>query len=390
MSSVPTGTSANEPEHFTPLIITSISPDPVPVTGTDRKIYLVYELQVLNAAPRPATITSVDTLGGASGEILASLTGDQVVARSLLVADYALPPVPATTIPAGRTLLLVMDAAFDAAGSVPTSIVHRITATFGDFDPNQGDFALNNFPGRITQTGGAVSVGTGAPEVVAPPLAGPDWVAVNACCELSPHRGAMLPLDGRINGAERYAVDFAKFDLTAEPIVDLEKGTQASFSGDPDKNESYFAFGQPILAVADAEVVTVVQDLPEAPPHVFLQGLGVGELGGNHVVLKLRDGVYAFYGHLKTGSVTVAVGDRVQVGEQIAELGNSGNTSEAHLHFHLMNGPLPLTATNLPWVIDSFTWDGDVTPEKLLTATAGERTDELPLIYGAMTFPAVG
>ena len=361
------------------------------MTGTDKKVHLVYELQVLNVAPRPATLTEVDTLSGnESGPVLAQLTGDQVVARSLLVADYALPPAPAKTIPPGRAMLLIMDAAVASDADVPEMLSHRITATFGDFDPNQGDFALNNFPAQITQTGGPIVVAAGTPEIISPPLTGEGWVAVNACCELSPHRGAMVPVDGRINGGERYAVDFSKFDLTARPIADLVKGEQATFTGDPAQNESYFGFGQPVLAVADAEVVTVVNTMPEAPPRTFLAGLSLGDLGGNRVVLKLRDGVYAFYAHLQTGSVTVKPGDRVHAGQVIAKLGNSGNTSEAHLHFGLMAGPLPLTDTNLPWVINTFTYDGDVTPEELTGDGPEARTNELPLINGALTFPATG
>jgi hypothetical protein len=65
----------------------------------------------------------------------------------------------------------------------------------------------------------------------------------------------MLPLDGRINGAERYAIDWSRFDLGARPIVDLSAGTQATFRGDPTRNENYFTFDQPVIAVADATVV---------------------------------------------------------------------------------------------------------------------------------------
>ena len=52
-------------------------------------------------------------------------------------------------------------------------------------------------------------------------------------------------------------------------------------------------------------------------------------------MLDLGNGVYAFYAHLKTGSPAVRVGDRVRRGQEIARTGNSGNTSEAHLHFGL-------------------------------------------------------
>ncbi len=106
-------------------------------------------------------------------------------------------------------------------------------------------------------------------------------------------------------------------------------------------------------------------------------------------MLKIRDGVYVLYGHLMTGSITVKPGDTVKRGDVIAKLGNSGNTSESHLHFHVMNGPEPLTATNLPWELDTFSYEGEVSPETLTTSAAGERNRELPLMYTAVGFPLV-
>jgi hypothetical protein len=376
------------PEAFTPLVLTSLGQDPVPVTGSDRKTHLAYELQILNAAPRPATITTIETLSeGGTETAIATLSRQQVVSRTILVGDYTLPPVPAAEIPPGRTALVVMDAAFDSPTAVPARLSHRVSATFGEFLANQGDFAQTNFPASTVAVGGVVSKGTGSPEVIGPPLVGPDWVAVNACCDLSPHRGAMVPIGGRINGAERYAVDWSRFDLSARPIVDLVNQRQATFAGPADDNSSYFTFGQPVLAVADATVVTVVNDLPEAPPRVVLKGLPVADLGGNRVVLKIRDGVYAFYAHLKTGSVSVKPGGTVRRGQVIANAGNSGNTTESHLHFHLMDGVEPLTATNLPWEIDAFRYLGQVSPETVDAAETGDRTKELPLINSAETFP---
>jgi hypothetical protein len=148
-------------------------------------------------------------------------------------------------------------------------------------------------------------------------------------------------------------VDFSRFDLNARPIVDLATNTQADFRGDPTRNESYFSFDQPVLAVADAAVVRVVDDLPEATPRHITPGIKLDDLGGNRVILDLGNGVYA-----------------------------------SHLHFHLMDSPLPLTATNIPFEIDRFTLDGLVTPEALVPQpAAGPRTDQLPLINSAVDFP---
>ncbi|MFE6025993.1 M23 family metallopeptidase [Streptomyces niveus] len=155
-------------------------------------------------------------------------------------------------------------------------------------------------------------------------------------------------------------------------------------------NSHYPAFGAPVLAVADATVVQVLNgrrdhltrtSLPalawmmliEAP---LRESAGPSWIVGNHVVLDLGGGTYAMYAHLKQGSVTVAAGDRVRAGQRIAACGNTGNSTESHVHFQLMDGPDLDTARGIP-----FTWRGigvpangeSFTPEP--EATPAERLD---------------
>ena len=104
-----------------------------------------------------------------------------------------------------------------------------------------------------------------------------------------------------------------------------------TFVGDPTINESYLAFDAPVIAVADATVVAAVGDEPDAPPRTIVEGIPFDQLIGNHVILELHDDVFAVYAHLKQGSLRVAVGDTVEQGDGLARLGNSGNTTEAHL-----------------------------------------------------------
>ncbi|MFJ8597159.1 M23 family metallopeptidase [Streptomyces shenzhenensis] len=126
--------------------------------------------------------------------------------------------------------------------------------------------------------------------------------------------------------------------------------------------ERYPAFGRPVTAPGDGRVVAVVgrhrdhlsrSSLPGFA-YLYLEGfvrsLGrPGHLLGNHVVLDLGDEVYACFAHLRRGSLRVSVGDRVSAGQQLAECGNSGNSSEPHLHFQLMDGPDPVTARGVPF-----------------------------------------
>ncbi len=122
--------------------------------------------------------------------------------------------------------------------------------------------------------------------------------------------------------SQRYAYD----------IVQSKDGY--SYKGDPLKNESYYAFGQPVLAPADGTVVSIVNDIPDNEP--------VGVMNekipaGNEIVID-HGGEYSVLAHLKKGSVKVKVGDKVSSGEEIGLLGNSGNSSEAHLHYQVSDG----------------------------------------------------
>ena len=84
----------------------------------------------------------------------------------------------------------------------------------------------------------------------------------------------------------------------------------------------------------------------------FVRSLGLPRhLLGNHLVLDLGDGVHAVFAHLRRDSLKVTVGDRVTAGQPLAECGNSGNSTEPHLHFQLMDGPDISTARGL-----RFTW----------------------------------
>jgi murein DD-endopeptidase MepM/ murein hydrolase activator NlpD len=91
---------------------------------------------------------------------------------------------------------------------------------------------------------------------------------------------------------------------------------------------------------------------------------------GNHVVLDLGKGVYAVLAHLQRGSVSVSPGQRVRRGEVIGRCGNSGNSTEPHLHFQLQDHRVPLIAAGVP-----FTFEGVPVPanEEALEVPAAGR-----------------
>jgi murein DD-endopeptidase MepM/ murein hydrolase activator NlpD len=69
---------------------------------------------------------------------------------------------------------------------------------------------------------------------------------------------------------------------------------------------------------------------------------------GNYVILRHAGGEFSHYAHLKQGSVRVKAGDTVKQGQGIAQLGQTGNTTEPHLHFQLTDGPDPLYSRGVP------------------------------------------
>lgn len=127
-----------------------------------------------------------------------------------------------------------------------------------------------------------------------------------------------------------------------------------SHRGDANALDSYFCWGRPILAPADGTVVAVVGDLPDQP----IGQTDARNPAGNHVVIDFGNDEFGFLAHLQAGSVSVAEGDSVQAGEPVGLCGNSGNTSEPHLHFHLQTTPELGTGEGLPAQFRTYLADG--------------------------------
>ncbi|MFI1014694.1 M23 family metallopeptidase [Streptomyces sp. NPDC020965] len=150
-------------------------------------------------------------------------------------------------------------------------------------------------------------------------------------------------------------------------------------------SSAYPAFGAPLLAVADGTVVRATDrqrdhlsrsSLPMLAYLLLLEGqfremVGASRVVGNTVVLDLGDGTYAMYAHVQRGSLQVRAGDRVTAGQPIARCGNSGNSTEPHIHFQLMDGPDLDTARGIP-----FRWRGIGIPANGETFTVGDESTE--------------
>jgi murein DD-endopeptidase MepM/ murein hydrolase activator NlpD len=147
------------------------------------------------------------------------------------------------------------------------------------------------------------------------------------------------------------------------------------------KNESWYGYGNKVLSVANATVVRILDSLPDNIPLSPDRVVPVTSetVGGNYVVLKLREGLYAFYGHLKPNSIAVKVGQKVRKGQVLGLLGNSGNSDAPHLHFHLATAPFTLAAEGLPYAYKSYTILGIEAFDPKSKSEGNKRTMELPL-----------
>lgn len=137
-------------------------------------------------------------------------------------------------------------------------------------------------------------------------------------------------------------------------VITNEKGL--SYKTDGQTNEDYYAFGKELIAPCDGEVVLVVDGVKDNKP---------GELDpiyvpGNTVIIKTAKNEYLFFAHFKQHSIKVAQGQKVTQGQLLGLCGNSGNSSEPHLHFHIQNVENMNVATGAKCYFDKVFINGQV------------------------------
>ncbi|WP_228182303.1 M23 family metallopeptidase [Streptomyces anulatus] len=225
----------------------------------------------------------------------------------------------------------------------------------------------------VLQVSAAAPQGEPEPPVeVDPPVTG-RWSALNSPADKVPSHGTHVY-------GQTYAIDIVAEPETGEgepPARPAFRWLWPLFR----RNRAFPAFGAPLLAVADATVVRASDgqrdhlsrnSLPALGYLMLIEGnvrsfAGVRRIVGNHVILDLGDGTYAAYAHVQRGSLQVKAGETVRAGQLLGRVGNSGNTTEPHLHFQLMDGPDLDNARGVP-----FTWRGVGVPANKETFTVGE------------------
>jgi Peptidase family M23 len=301
---------------------------PTPVLATDKKRHLIYEIQLDNVAGVPVRLEGLTIR--ARERTLASYAG-AALEPLLLILD---PEAPPRTIAPGQTAFLFLELTFPKHGDIPSHLKHKLTL-----------FLLDGGEATEGRMSVQVKVSRRRPIVVAEPLRGEGIVAVDS------HDGAVFPLDGEFVFSQRFALDFVVFD------------GESTFAGDPSLNESYFIYGAPIHAVGLGRIVAARDGVPENTPPISPPITTPEALLGNYVVQSLGEHRFALYAHMQPGSVAVAVGERVRRGQVLGLVGNTGNSDEPHLHFHVTSGPSPLATDGVPYVFERFRYDARINGE---------------------------
>jgi murein DD-endopeptidase MepM/ murein hydrolase activator NlpD len=210
----------------------------------------------------------------------------------------------------------------------------------------------------------------------------------------SRHRTAITPLPGPLYLAQKYAIDWMLLNDT----------DGRAYRNDGTQNGDWYGYGAPVLAVTMGTVVSVQDGLadntPGQPPVIAINKSSVI---GNAIVIEVAASSpprYVLYAHLKPGSLLVTVGQSVTEGQQLAQMGNSGNTLAPHLHLHISNGPQPIESESVPYHYKSFEYVGECPEDCVLAGTScfspyifqpstlpvAQRTDELPLDASVLYF----
>lgn len=314
----------------------AVPPTPVRVEGHQQ---LDYEVQLTNRSGRRLALEEFVVLDGRDGRPIARLSGKTLEQHAVILDAAPVPSgegastpstAPLAPLEPGQRAVVFIDVALPARARIET-IRHRIGYRV---DGARAAMQVTSAPQVLPRT---------RPSLLAPPLRGGPWLAIHDADWPRGHRRVFYRVDGQTRLPGRFAIDWVKLDA---------HGRYAA--GDADLARAWYGDGADVLAVADARVAAVRDGMDE-PLRISQHAAHLpAEDAGNYVALRLPDGRFAFYEHLRKGSIRVRVGDKVATGQVLGSLGFSGESRGPHLHFHVADGDSPLDAEGVPFEIRSF------------------------------------
>lgn len=321
---------------------------PRPFYGDDGKLHLVYFLFLTNFSHADLRVEQVEIADADSGAVLQRLDASTLERPGILQTTVG---EPSGTIPSRNILrpgrVVVMRAFLTLPGEPPKRLRHRLTFK----RPEAYRIANDLYPqdGPVTLELQPLPLGPPAP-VIAAPLRGGPWRTSGAASPMSYHLG-LSTISGRARLGELFAIDFQKVDKEGNILPN-------PFPYDIN-NEMFYSNRAELLAVGDGTVALVRDGIPENKPtpsgdENMPVPLTRQTTGGNTVSIRLKDGSYALYCHIATGTIRVKVGDQVRSGQVIGLIGNSGNAKNPHLHFEMADNPEINAGQGLPYEFSTF------------------------------------
>lgn len=284
-----------------------------------------YELLITNHSGNAIKLSRIDIIQTSDSSNVYSIEEAEINSKYELTGKGK---TDAEIVPASGTGIVYLDYVLS---KVNTSLLHRIVYE----DQEKGE-SLTIFGARFEAEGEA-------PITIGPPLSHGTWAAIYEPSWTRGHRRVIYTVDGKARIPGRFAIDFIKLD---------DHGKYAS--GDENLIANWLGYGVDVIAVADGTVVAVKDDFSESKTISDHLKYPADQATGNYISIDIGDRIYAFYEHLKPGSIRVKQGQKVKKGDIIAALGFTGQTTGPHLHFHLANQNSPLGAEGVPFVLEKF------------------------------------
>lgn len=146
---------------------------------------------------------------------------------------------------------------------------------------------------------------------------------------------------GGRNVSENYHAEYREQRFALDIVQKINGSTH---TGNGSQNEDYYCFGKRLNAPGNGKIIDVINNIEDNIPGQFNRDFPTG----NRVIIDHENGEFSILAHFKEGSILVSVGDMVVKGQELGKAGNSGNSSESHLHYHLQNTADPFDGEGLP------------------------------------------
>ncbi len=314
-----------------PVVMASVldTPHKARVNGVE---VVAYELLVTNLEKTECKLLNLECLS--EGKVVKSYSAAEIPPISKQMA-WGGSQLETPVIAPGEAAIIFL---WLEGSPVVKSLSHRLT-----IDTGTGPTALEGLETQVV---------TSEPIVVGLPFKKPGrWAAIGAPSNHAGHRRAVMFLDGRPWLSQRFAIDWVMLG----PDNSVARGDGA-------ENEDHYCYGVEAIAVADGVIADTYDKIPDQKPSPTERSVPITTetIGGNWVALKLADGQYGMYAHLIPGSLKVKKGDRVKRGDVIGLVGNTGNSTAPHLHFHVSATPNWTKSVGLPYQIDSYRTVGTI------------------------------